>query len=408
MIPAAQRGLFIIALATGVGAMSVTLWFPFLPLFLLEIGARNDSDAAFWMAMALTGQGVGRLLAGPVWGVVSDRVGRRAMFLRALFATGVITLGSCAVSAPWQLVITLTLFGLLSGFTPAAIALASVSVPDASLKSAISTVSTGQYVGQAIGPAIGAGLAILVGYRGSLAVSGLAVIAVAFAVVRYVPRDSVGTRSEPSKAKAGEGDATRTPVLEPFRMTLQLAMPILVCGILFGLGGFRSVSTAIALKQLDASNAIAHTGIAFALVGLAGALGVVMVSSAAFRNRRLRSVLAVSAMLSAGSYVFLSLSTEVAFFIAALTLASLLNAAMIPATNTLIAMNAPRSRRGTAFGFASGAQAVGTMAGPLAAAAFAATSLELGFAVVGGLMAILAALIALVVKEPAADKASSG
>ena len=408
MIPAAQRGLCIIALATGVGAMSVTLWFPFLPLFLLEIGARNDSDAAFWMAMALTGQGVGRLLAGPVWGVVSDRVGRRAMFLRALFATGVITLGSCAVSAPWQLVITLTLFGLLSGFTPAAIALASVSVPDASLKSAISTVSTGQYVGQAIGPAIGAGLAILVGYRGSLAVSGLAVIAVAFAVVRYVPRDSVGTRSEPSTAKAGAGDATRTPVLEPFRMTIQLAMPILVCGILFGLGGFRSVSTAIALKQLDASNAIAHTGIAFALAGLSGALGVVMISTAAFRNRRLRSVLAVSAMLSAGSYVFLALSTEVAFFIAALTLASLLNAAMIPATNTLIAMNAPRSRRGTAFGFASGAQAVGTMAGPLAAAAFAATSLELGFAVVGGLMAILAALIALVVKEPVAEKASSG
>ena len=408
MIPAAQRGLCIIALATGVGAMSVTLWFPFLPLFLLEIGARNDSDAAFWMAMALTGQGVGRLLAGPVWGVVSDRVGRRAMFLRALFATGVITLGSCAVSAPWQLVITLTLFGLLSGFTPAAIALASVSVPDASLKSAISTVSTGQYVGQAIGPAIGAGLAILVGYRGSLAVSGLAVIAVAFAVVRYVPRDSVGTRAEPSKAKAGAGDATRTPVLEPFRMTIQLAMPILVCGILFGLGGFRSVSTAIALKQLDASNAIAHTGIAFALAGLSGALGVVMISTAAFRNRRLRSVLAVSAMLSAGSYVFLALSTEVAFFIAALTLASLLNAAMIPATNTLIAMNAPRSRRGTAFGFASGAQAVGTMAGPLAAAAFAATSLELGFAVVGGLMAILAALIALVVKEPVAEKASSG
>ena len=408
MIPAAQRGRCIIALATGVGAMSVTLWFPFLPLFLLEIGARNDSDAAFWMAMALTGQGVGRLLAGPVWGGVSDRVGRRAMFLRALFATGVITLGSCAVSAPWQLVITLTLFGLLSGFTPAAIALASVSVPDASLKSAISTVSTGQYVGQAIGPAIGAGLAILVGYRGSLAVSGLAVIAVAFAVVRYVPRDSVGTRSEPSTAKAGAGDAPRTPVLEPFRMTLQLAMPILVCGILFGLGGFRSVSTAIALKQLDASNAIAHTGIAFALAGLSGALGVVMISTAAFRNRRLRSVLAVSAMLSAGSYVFLALSTEVAFFIAALTLASLLNAAMIPATNTLIAMNAPRSRRGTAFGFASGAQAVGTMAGPLAAAAFAATSLELGFAVVGGLMAILAALIALVVKEPVAEKASSG
>ena len=386
--------------------MSVTLWFPFMPLFLLQIGAKDNAEAAFWLAMAMTAQGIGRLMSGPVWSLIADRVGRKKMFLRALFATGIATAATCAITAPWQLVISLVFFGLFSGFSPAALALASVSVPDARLKSTLAMVSGGQYVGQAIGPAIGAGLALLIGYRGSLAVSGLAVIAVAFAVLHLVPSDMVGAR--PAVASAASGaDAGRAPMLEPFRMSIQLAMAVFVYAILFALSGFRSVSTAIALQQIDADNVIAHTGIAFALVGLASALGILLVSSDAFRKKRLRTILAVATLLSAGSYLLLALSSSVALFVIALTVASLLNAATFPATNTLIAMNVVRSRRGTAFGLASGAQAVGTMAGPLAAAAFAATSLQMGFAAIAGVLTCLAVMIAVVVREPPQEKLSS-
>jgi MFS family permease len=78
---------------------------------------------------------------------------------------------------------------------------------------------------------------------------------------------------------------------------------------------------------------------------------------------------------------------------------SLLQAAMIPATNALIAGNAPRSRRGTAFGWAGSAQAVAFVAGPMGAALFAAVSLDLGFVVLAGIMLGMALLL-LTLREP--------
>ena len=399
MTPASERrSTLTIAFGCCIGSLSVTLWWPFLPLFLQQLGAQSDAEAAFWMAAAMIGSGVSRILGGPIWGVIADRVGRKNMFLRGLFAAGVITLCSAAVSAPWQLIITMTLFGFFSGFNAAAIALASVTVPDARLKTTLSMVSGGQYVGQALGPAIGAVLALVVGYRGTMLASGLALIAVAMVVARRIPADQI--KREPAPAANGGGDTADAAKLQAFRMTTQLAVAITVYGILFALNGYRSVSTSIALKEIDPADVIVHTGVAFALTGVASALGVLLVSADALRKMRLRSVIVGATLFSAATYLLLALSDTVGYFVMALTLSALLNAAMFPATNTLIAMNVARARRGTAFGLATSAQAVGNMAGPLAAALFTATSLQLGFAVIGGLMAILAALIGLVVREP--------
>ncbi|MBE0619235.1 MAG: hypothetical protein IH605_01455 [Burkholderiales bacterium] len=68
---------------------------------------------------------------------------------------------------------------------------------------------------------------------------------------------------------------------------------------------------------------------------------------------------------------------------------SFFNASMMPATNTLIALNVSRDRRGTAF-----------MVGPMGAAMFARFSLKAGFATVGVVMLALAALVAFAVREP--------
>ena len=76
----------------------------------------------------------------------------------------------------------------------------------------------------------------------------------------------------------------------------------------------------------------------------------------------------------------------------------------MPATNTLIALNVSRERRGTAFGIGSAAQAVAFMVGPMAAAMFATISLKAGFATVGVLLHGLAALVAFAVREQPVEK----
>ena len=109
-------------------------------------------------------------------------------------------------------------------------------------------------------------------------------------------------------------------------------------------------------------------------------------------------------MLTALAHLLLALANSVWLFVLAFTLASFLNASMMPATNTMIALNVSRDRRGTAFGIGSAAQAIAFMVGPMGAAMFARFSLKAGFATIGVLLLALAALVALAVREPPVDK----
>jgi MFS family permease len=71
----------------------------------------------------------------------------------------------------------------------------------------------------------------------------------------------------------------------------------------------------------------------------------------------------------------------------------------------MIAASVTPARRGTAFGLASSAQAIAFMVGPMAAAAFTATSLPLGFAVCGVCFVGLAVMLAVLSRPPAQGRA---
>ena len=384
------RAIRVISVATGITNLSMSLWFPFLPLFMLQVGAVDAADAIFWVAVAQSVQGVTRLISGPLWGALADRQGRKKMFVRALYSAALTTFVLSGIGAPWQASIALGLHGLLSGFVPAAIALTSVTVPDGKLKNALSLVTGSQYLGSAIGPMIGAALVLAFGYRGAIFSSGLMVVIVATAVIYMVPADLI-------RKKDASGAAI---VLEPFKPTFQLLFATFIYFVLFALNGFRGVATPIALQEIAGMDATHVTGVAFGLGGIASALGIWALAGRMFKKYSLGNTLVAMAVLIAMAHFLLATSDSVFQFVLWFTVISLLNAAMAPATNTLIAFNVSRARRGTAFGLASGAQAVAFMAGPMAAAWFANTSLQSGFAALGVLLVALAVLMRLVIREP--------
>jgi DHA1 family multidrug resistance protein-like MFS transporter len=393
---AQDRSVRVIALATGITNMSVMLWFPFLPLLMLQIGAVDEADAVFWVAIAQTVQGGARLIGGPFWGVVADRYGRKQMFVRTLYCAALTTFIVSAIGAPWQLCIALAVQGLLSGFVPASMALTSVTVPDGKLKGALSLVTGSQYLGSAIGPMVGAALALAFGYQGAILWSAIAIVAVATVVVYAVPADRVAHKQV---GQGGQNGPRQAP-LAPFRPTFQLLLATFIYFMLFGLNTFRSVATPIALQGIVGEDVTHMTGLAFAFGGAASAAGIWLLAGQLFKKQRLRTMLTATAVLLAITHLFLARSDTAMEFILWFTVISLLNAGMAPVTNTLIALNVSRARRGTAFGLASGAQAVAFMAGPLGAAAFASTSLKTGFAALGLLMAALALFMYLVLREP--------
>ncbi|MPZ50332.1 MAG: MFS transporter [Dehalococcoidia bacterium] len=385
-----------IAAAAGVGSLSFNFWWPFVPLFLLDLGAKSDAEAVFWVSVASIAQGVTRLVTGPLWGVLSDKFGRKIMLLRALyFGTGT-TLIAAFIMEPWQIAIAFGFQGVFSGFIPASVALTSVSVPDSKLNSSLSLVTGAQYLGSTLGPALGAAMAIAFGYRGAILVAAALPSIIATVVLFVVPADKV-TPSEQSE-ETGEKQE-----LEPFSksLSLQFALVIFLFFTLFTLTLLLRQVTPIALKAIDPDSAVAISGLTFTVGGLASALAVIVAGQKFFKQGNLRTALAIGAMATGGAHLILAFADTVPLFVVGFAVISLLEAAMIPPTNTLIAANVSRERRGTAFGIAGSAQAIAFMAGPIGAAAFVALSLDLGFIVIGGLFLGLGALLFTALREPA-------
>lgn len=188
---AENRTVFTITAGNTVAGLAMSFWTPFLPLYLLDLGATSEADALFWVTMGWMGQGISRIVSGPVWGVLADRLGRKVMFVRALFFAGLTTLIAGLMTEPWHFVIAFSAQGLLSGFNPAAVALTSVIVPDSRLSKSIGWVSSGSHLSSTLGPAMGALLAVSLGFRGAILVAAaLPAIASVFALVT-IPNDIV-------------------------------------------------------------------------------------------------------------------------------------------------------------------------------------------------------------------------
>jgi DHA1 family multidrug resistance protein-like MFS transporter len=385
----------VVAAAVGITSLSFMIWWPFMPLYALELGAKNDADALFWVAVATSVQGIARLTSGPVWGVISDRYGRKVMFLRALFLSSTIGATAAFLSAPWQLAIPMGLAGLFSGFNPAAIALVSVSVPNSKLNSSLSMLTGAQYIGTTLGPAVGALMAVVLSYRGAILVASIVPLVTGLAVLLYVPRDQVGVRSQRSSLPGDKPD------LEPFRISFQFVLAVLIYFMIFALNQLIRLITPVSLRSIQGDEDVAGlVGLTFSLGGLISAVSVLLVAPRFFKSGRLRVPLVASCAVAAGGFVIMAVSSFTLGFVAGFLVVAMIMSAITPTTGTLIAANSSRSRRGTAFGVAGSAQALALGAGPIAAAVFAAISLEWGFLALAALLLALGLLLQTALREP--------
>ncbi len=402
MVLGLDRVTWAIATATFIASLSVLFWVPFLPLYVRELGANSDAEALFWVAIANFGLGIGRLVGGPLWGILADRMGRKLMFVRALVFASLTMLIAGLAQTPWHLSIAFVSQGALSGFIPAAIALTSVSIPDSRMSRGLSLVTGAQYLGNTVGPAVGAFVAISFGYRGAIFAGSLLPIVAALLVLLLVPKDQVQPRSRgPSVSTVGAPPLWRV-------LPRQFYIAIFVYFVLFALDQLVRLVTPIALQGLEGRRDVAGVvGLAFTSAGVAAVAGVLLIGQRYVVAGRLRATLILGTLLSAAMYVLLGSATGATVYIAAFSVITLLQATMVPATNALIAANIPRERRGTGFGIAGSAQAVAFLCGPMAAVGFVAVSVPLGFVLLGGLLAALSALLFVTLREPRIESADA-
>jgi DHA1 family multidrug resistance protein-like MFS transporter len=386
-----------------VASLAMNFWIPFLPLYMKHLGATGDANALFWVSVATTGLGLGRLVSGPFWGILSDRLGRKLMYVRALFFATATTLIAAFATEPWHVAVAYGCQGLLSGFIPAAVALTSVTVPESRLTSSLGVVTAAQYLGNTVGPAAGSALAWAFGLRGAIVAAAVMPAIAALVVYLVVPRDEV------ARTARAEIDTNRANGAPWWRLlSVQFGLAIFVYFFLFAADQLIRTLTPIAIEDIEGHKATGVVGIAFTLSGVASVLGVAVVARRFVRQGRLGLAVAAGCALAGAAYVLLAFALAVPLYVTWFCVIAMVQGAVLPASNTLIAANIDRSRRGTAFGLAASAQALAFMVGPFGATAAAAISIRAGYVVLGALFVGMAMLTRLAVREPVYEASEGG
>jgi DHA1 family multidrug resistance protein-like MFS transporter len=390
-----RRNLAALWFAQFTAIFGFSFAFPFLPVYLRQLGVHETGQLALWTGLAGGASGAALAVMSPLWGVLADRYGRRAMLLRAMVGAG-LTVGLMGFArSPLDVVLLRLIQGATSGTVPAATALVASGTPRHRVGWALGIMSSAVAVGSALGPLVGGLAAAAFGIR-SIFWGGGVLLAIATLPVLIVVREVPVRRSE------AEGGRVIALLRRTAPGAVATVAALLVCQALIQLtyNGYQPLVVLRLLAHLS-SGVEAVTGLAFAAAGLCSALASVIYVSIARRiGYRLLGVIA--ALLLASAQLLVAWSPGVGLIVAGAALAGAFYGTIGPVISAMIGLETPAAVQARVFGLVGSATAVGFALGPLGAGVLAA-SFGTFVAICACALAacVLAAVLATRAREPA-------
>jgi DHA1 family multidrug resistance protein-like MFS transporter len=386
-LPRWQRNVWALALTVFVAFVGFQFFSPFLPLYIRELGVTDPGRIALWSGVLAAVTPAISGLMGPLFGRLADRFGRKVMLIRSLAGFVVIIAAMGLVTSVEQLLLTRVVMGFFAGFTPMAMALASVSAPREHVPAAIGMVQSAQLLSSAIGPAIGGYVAEHLGIRYAFFVTAGTCVLALLALILLFEEVTPGER----------GSAARPSVPRlPLRDVFQYPHFPLVLGLLL-VAQFleRGLGLLIPLQVAHLPGVSAMAATSGAIISVSAVAATISANAAARLSREISSArlltlgfliggpLCAAMALAHSWWTLLLLRTAVALCLGcALTLSYSLGAAIVPSDN-----------RGAAFGWLGMGTQIGTAASPLVTGAVAAASIPGAFVMEGALAWVAAALL---------------
>ena len=146
---------------------SFGLGLPFIPYFIQELGLTDPTEIKIYTGLLAVAPAVTMAVMAPVWGLLSDRFGRKMMIIRAMGAA-VIVIGCMGlVRHVWQLVALRALQGVFTGTITASTTFIAANTPKNRLTYALGVISSSNFLGYSLGPLVGGFIAEVFGYRAS-------------------------------------------------------------------------------------------------------------------------------------------------------------------------------------------------------------------------------------------------
>jgi DHA1 family tetracycline resistance protein-like MFS transporter len=323
---------------------------PILPFYADEHGA-----SATALGTIFTAYSAAQFVCAPLWGRLSDRIGRRPVMLATIAGTAAaLLLLGFAPSLAWIFAAR-----LLAGAFAANIGVASAYIADLTGEDertrwmALLGASFG--VGFVVGPAIGGILAPLGHAAPMLAAAGLAAANCGFAALRLrePPRHAAPPARPPSARSAALGDP--------------LVRRLCALNLAFSLG-VTQLETMFAFFVKDRF-AYGERDVAFLLAGMAVLMGAIQAGGMRALAARFpeRTLVVAGAALVAVGFAALPGARAAGALLAALVAAAVGRAIFQPSLMSMTSVAARAGARGAVMGAFQSASAIARVAGPLAA-----------------------------------------
>ena len=352
-----QRNLRRIWFVQLFSIMGFALCMPLAPYYIQKLGVTDPDRVKFWSALFFAVTPLSVAIMAPVWGILSDRYGRRIMLIRANAAGLVVLTAMAYVDTPLALIVLRGIQGILTGTYTAALTMVSVNAPDNRQGSALGLLHTAVYGGVMFGSLIGGLLGDILGYRACFLVSaGLLGLATLLSLTLMELPDTVE-------------DKDTQPDRKRYSLPMLVLLPILLATFCMAIARqFDLAILPLYVQELHGqlAGSATITGVLNGIGGVAAILSGVYL--ARFADRRHPALLGCVAAAGAGLFMTcMALTSSFALIFPARFAMLFFAGTLDPILQAWVARMVPAHRRGFVLGITVTVRALGWCVAPLLA-----------------------------------------
>lgn len=368
----------VILLAIFIDLVGFGMIVPLLPFLTLEYGGDTFTGTALISVYALAA-----FALGPIWGRISDRVGRKPTLAITFLGAALAYLMLAFSTSLWMVFVARAISGAMTGNIGIVMAVMADLTDEDNRGKAMGRIGGAFGLGFAFGPGLGGYLSSLGGdsivFLPGMAACGLSLLAMVLTAI-YVPETNPASlekkeagRSDGDVGSAGEapvpGNNWKDIILTPERLPLFIMFVVTAVA--------QSISFSISPFWMEAVLSWSELEVGFVLMGVGVLVFVfqVWLVGPLFRTvGEIRSLQFCAIFHITGCLVILfgpptTLTVAIGF---PLVLGAL--SVSYPALNSLLSRRTDRRIQGATLGLSNGVSSLGRIAGPLAAGVLFSTS----------------------------------
>jgi DHA1 family multidrug resistance protein-like MFS transporter len=348
-----RKNIAILTFALIVVMLGYGMVIPLFPFYIEKLGAGGSQLGLLIATSALL-----ELLFGPIWGSVSDRIGRKPILLLGLLGYSLSSLLFGLSTELWMLFASRALSGVLSSATTAtALAYISDNTSERDRGGGMGWLGAAMGLGLIVGPAAGGWLG-----SDSLALpffiaAGSSLLALILAALWLPESLPVEVRQQAGKVRTIDFGALWRALFSPIGVLM-----FLLFLVSFGLTNFESIFGLYAAQELDYGPE--RVGTILAVVGLVSTLGKAILIGPLTKRWGEEPIIKVSLAASAAGFVVLLLATTYPGVLLA-TGVFILSKTLLRTVIIALASKRATTGQGATMGLSNSFMSLGRIVGPL-------------------------------------------